>query len=110
MSTDVNPKEVRNINEKELDIIANHIQEIDGDLFSEEDAEDFKRDLLNAYTKVFVFEFGVYVVSISFCSQFVKHIDGKKANLSFSQDVLRFFIDNDNECNELTDDEFMFIS
>jgi len=110
MSTDIKPKEIRNITEKEIDIIVSHIQEIDGDFCSKEEGENLKKDLQNAYTRVFVFEFGVYVISISFYSQMLKNVDGKKASLCFDQEVLRFFIDNDNECNELRDEEFMFVS
>jgi len=103
----IKPLEVRNINQKEIDTIISHLREIDGDYFDAEIEAETRKGLLEDFTKVFVFNFGVYILSVDFFCINAKQLETNKNGLVFDHIVLKFFIRNTGECFEVQDDEFI---
>jgi len=93
----IKPTEIREITQKEIEIIVSYLK------------EDTRKDLLNDYTKVFVLNTGVYIISISFSCIKTRDINTNKEALALSQFTSRFFIKNNGECCEVDDDEFLDI-
>ena len=103
----IQPTEIREITQKEIEIIVSFLKETDEIFAGEENEQETREGLLNGFTKVFVFSVGVYVVSISFDCINTTEVHTNKKGLALGQFTSRFFIKNNGECHEVNDDEFL---
>jgi hypothetical protein len=107
-ATTIKPIEVRGINQEEIETIISHLKEID-EYFDAEIEANTRKDFAQDFTKVFVFSFGVYVLSVNFHCMNIKEVGTNKNSLVLDHMKLEFFIKNNGECCEVLESEFLDI-